>query len=146
MKLLTKPLMKQFLITVVLSLLVCTVLIGCKSAGVTVGQSNGPSPGARNGPPSHAPAHGYRRKFGYHYYPDQHVYYAPDRRTYFWLQGENWKVGVELPSHIALNLGDHVSIELETDKPYQYHDSVVRKHPGKGKGKGKGRGKGRKKN
>ena len=138
-----KTLMKQLLKSVVLSLLVCIVVIGCKSAGVTVGQSNGPSPGVRGGPPPHAPAHGYRRKFGYDYYPDQNVYYARDRGTYFWLQGENWKVGVELPSHIALNLGGHVSIELDTQTPYEHHDAVAKKHPGKGRGKGKGKGRGR---
>ncbi len=136
-----RPLMKQLLNSVVLSLLVCTVLIGCKSAGVTIGKSHEPSPGVRGGPPAHAPAHGYRRKFGYHYYPDQHVYYAPDRGTYFWLEGEAWKVSVELPNHIALNLGDRVSIELDSQTPYKHHTTVAKKHPGKGKGKGKGRGK-----
>ena len=134
-----KPLLKQLLNTVVLSLLVCTVLIGCKSAGVTIGTSNRPSPGVRGGPPPHAPAHGYRRKFGYDYYPDQHVYYARDRGTYFWLQGENWKMGVELPSRIALNLGGHVSIELGTKTPYEQHDAVAKKHPGKGRGNSGGR-------
>ena len=135
--------MKQLLNSVVLSWLVCTVLIGCKSAGVTIGKSDRPSPGVRHGPPPHAPAHGYRRKFGYHYYPDQHVYYATDRGTYFWLEGENWKVGVELPSRIALNLGGHVSIELDTQTPYEQHDAVAKKHPGKGRGQGKGKGRGR---
>lgn len=124
-----------------LSVMLAVAMISCQRAGVTIGKSNSPSTASRQGPPAHAPAHGYRRKFGYHYYPDQHVYYAPDRGTYFWLEGEAWKVGVELPSRIALNLGDHVSIELDSQTPYKQHATVARKHPGKGKGRGKGRGK-----
>ena len=126
-----------------LSVMLAVSMIGCQRAGVTIGKSNSPSTASRQGPPAHAPAHGYRRKFGYHYYPDQNVYYARDRGTYFWLQGETWKVGVELPSHIALNLGGHVSIELDTQTPYEQHDAVAKKHPGKGRGKGKGKGRGR---
>ncbi len=135
--------MKRVLNIAGLSVMLAVGMIGCQRAGVTIGKSNGPSPGMRHGPPSHAPAHGYRRKFGYDYYPDAHVFYAPDRGTYFWLQGETWKVGVELPSHIALNLGGHLSIELDTQTPYEQHHAVAKKHPGKGRGKGKGKGRGR---
>ena len=135
--------MSRLLNIAALSVLLTVALIGCKSAGVSVGHSNGPSPGARNGPPSHAPAHGYRKKHQYHYYADREVYYSPSRGTYFWLEGEKWRLGVQLPHHIALNLGDHVAIELDSDTPYGHHDSVATKHPGQGKGKGKGRGKGK---
>ena len=124
-----------------LSVMLAVSMIGCQRAGVTIGKSNSPSTASRQGPPAHAPAHGYRRKFGYHYYPDQHVYYAPDRCTYFWLEGEAGKVGVELPNRIARNPGDHVSIVLVAQTPYKQHATVARKHPGKGKGRGKGKGK-----
>lgn len=72
------------------------------------------------GPPAHAPAHGYRHKHKhkYHYYPSNNVYYDPVRKLYFYLQGDGWKTGVELPSSIRLNLGDSTSLELDTDVPY----------------------------
>lgn len=70
------------------------------------------------GPPSHAPAHGYRHKRTYHYYPDNNVYYDPERKLYFYLQGERWQTGAALPTSIRLNLGKSTSLELDTDIPY----------------------------
>ena len=71
------------------------------------------------GPPAHAPAHGYRHKHKYHYYPSHNVYYAPDRKLYFYLQGDGWKTSAELPTSIRLNLGESTSLELDTDIPYK---------------------------
>lgn len=75
--------------------------------------------GHHQGPPSHAPAHGYRHKHKYHYYPDKNVYYDLDRKLYFYLQGDGWKTGAELPTSIRLNLGKSTSLELDTDVPYK---------------------------
>lgn len=72
----------------------------------------------QHGPPSHAPAHGYRHKHQYHYYPDKNVYYDPDRKLYFYLQGDRWQTGATLPTSIRLNLGKSTSLELDTDIPY----------------------------
>jgi hypothetical protein len=72
----------------------------------------------QHGPPSHAPAYGYRHKYKYHYYPDKNVYYDLERKLYFYLQGDQWKTGVELPTSIRLNLGKSTSLELDTDVPY----------------------------
>ena len=132
--------MNRFLNIAGLSLALAVGMIGCQRAGVTIGKSNSPSTASRQGPPDHAPAHGYRKKFGYHYYPDQQVYYAPDRGTYFWLEGSSWKVGVELPYSLEVSLGSYVSIELDAHTPYKQHATVARKHPGKEKGRGRGRG------
>ena len=71
------------------------------------------------GPPAHAPAHGYRHKHKYHYYPNNNVYYDPDRKLYFYLDGDGWKSNVNLPKSIRLNLGESTSIELDTDLPYK---------------------------
>lgn len=90
----------------------------------------------RHGPPAHAPAHGYRKKFEYNYYPDTMTYYSPDRGTYFWFEGNKWRVGVELPNDIRVQLGDHVSIELEADSPYDHYKKQVKIKRGK-KGKRK---------
>ena len=71
------------------------------------------------GPPSHAPAHGYRHKHKYHYYPAKNVYYDLERKLYFYLQGDQWKTGVALPTSIRLDLGKSTSLELDTDVPYR---------------------------
>ena len=83
----------------------------------------------KKGPPAHAPAHGYRAKHQYRYYPSRSVYYDRDRRIYFYLKGDNWEVGASLPSSLRVELGDSVSIELDTDKPYIYHPDHVKKYP-----------------
>lgn len=83
----------------------------------------------KGGPPAHAPAHGYRAKYHYYYYPSSAVYYDNDRELYFYLKGDNWEVSASLPQNIRVRLGDYVSIEMETDRPYLYHDEHVRKYP-----------------
>jgi len=85
----------------------------------------------KTGPPPHAPAHGYRAKYQYRYYPSNSVYYDTDRRLYFYLKGDNWEVGASLPSSVRVGLGDSVSIELDTDKPYNHYEEHVKKYPPK---------------
>ena len=85
----------------------------------------------KKGPPAHAPAHGYRAKHQYRYYPSRSVYYDTGRGLYFYLKGDNWEVGVSLPAGLRAGLGDAVSLELETDKPYLHHAEHVQKYPTK---------------
>jgi hypothetical protein len=88
------------------------------------------------GPPSHAPAHGYRAKHQYRYYPSNSVYYDTDRGLYFYIKGDNWEVGASLPSPLKVGLGDYINLELETDKPYVHHKEHIKKYPpGKSKKK-----------
>jgi hypothetical protein len=82
----------------------------------------------KGGPPPHAPAHGYRAKHKYQYYPSCRVYFDPSRDIYFYLDGPNWRFSVSLPHTIQL-VGDYVSIEMNTDKPYIYYDEHKRKYP-----------------
>ena len=90
----------------------------------------------KGGPPAHAPAHGYRAKHKYRYYPDQKVYHDPDRGLYFYLKGDNWEVGAKLPSHLSAGLGESVTLELDTDKPHVHNAEHIKKYPPK-KSKGK---------
>ena len=83
----------------------------------------------KGGPPSHAPAYGYRAKYQYRYYPGSSVYYDYERKIYFYIKGDHWEVGASLPSHLRIGLGDSVDIELDTDKPYIYHAEHVKKYP-----------------
>ena len=90
----------------------------------------------KGGPPAHAPAHGYRAKHQYRYYPSSNVYKDTEKGIYFYLKGDNWEVGASLPLPLREGLGESVSLELDTDKPYIHHAEHVKKYPPK-KSKGK---------
>ena len=85
----------------------------------------------KGGPPAHAPAHGYRAKHQYRYYPTQKVYHDTDKGLYFYLKGDNWEVGASLPTHLKASLGESVTIELDTDKPYVHNSDHIRMYPPK---------------
>ena len=85
----------------------------------------------KGGPPAHAPAHGYRAKHQYRYYPSSNVYKDTERGIYFYLKGDKWEVGASLPLPLRDGLGESVSLELDTDKPYIHHDEHVKKYPPK---------------
>ena len=90
----------------------------------------------KGGPPPHAPAHGYRAKHTYRYYPGAHVYFDIHKKAYFYLEGGNWRVSVSLPQELRVQLGDHVTIEMDSDKPYtKYKEHKEKYPPGKGKKK-----------
>jgi len=92
----------------------------------------------KGGPPPHAPAHGYRAKYNYRYYPSCSVYYDTYRKLYFYLKGPNWQISASLPHAIQVSLGEHVSIVMDTDKPYIHYQEHKRKYPpGQLKKKGK---------
>jgi hypothetical protein len=114
------------------------------------------------GPPPHAPAHGYRAKHQYRYYPYQNVYYEQARGMYFYLSGNGWAFGASLPTSLTVaSLGTYVSIGLDTGHPYEFNHEHVVKYPkekyrgkgkddddddqGNGKGNSQGKGKGGKK-
>lgn len=124
-----------------------------------------------NGPPSWAPAHGRRAKAKFHYYPAQQVYRNASTGAWVYYRNGEWSVGMNLPSVISIGSDSRfVSLEMNSDRPYTYHQEVIRSypssivrvkigsssnkvsssHPGKGRGPSQGRGnsgksKGRKK-
>ena len=59
----------------------------------------------------------------------QSVYYDDARRLYFFLKGDNWEVGASLPTGLKADLGDYVSIEMDTDKPYLHYSEHVKQYP-----------------
>jgi hypothetical protein len=83
----------------------------------------------KNGPPDHAPAHGYRAKHSYHYYPESHVYFDTGRSLYFYLSDGAWKVSASLPGSLKVSLGSHVSIDMDSDKPYTNYSEHRSKYP-----------------
>ncbi len=87
------------------------------------------SDSGHGGPPAHAPAHGYRARHSYLYYPSSHVYFDTTRRVYFCLTDGYWKMSVSLPSSITINVGEAVSIVLDTDRPYQHFNTHKKRYP-----------------
>ena len=85
--------------------------------------------GNKSGPPDHAPAKGYRAQFQYRYYPDAEVYYDADRKVYFYFEGNGWHIGASLPNSLQASLGDSVNLEMNTDKPFLYHDEHKAQYP-----------------
>lgn len=85
-------------------------------------------------PPPWAPAHGYRAKHQYLYYPSAQVYFEPARGVYFYFSGGRWSVSASLPNSIHIDRGAAVTLDMDTDKPYKYHSDVVNHYPpGQGK-------------
>ena len=82
-------------------------------------------------PPDWAPAHGYRAKHEYVYYREREIYYAPESRLWFWLDGGDWRFGASLPGGYQQFTTGGVTIELGSDRPYTEHSYVV-EHYGKG--------------
>ena len=120
------------------ALITCSIAVfirGCTTMGV--GVQTGPNdrkgykhpPVAKKGPPAHAPAHGYRAKHRYRYYPSCSVYFDIGRAVYFYLEGNNWSISVELPNHLRVRLGGSVVIEMDTDRPYIEHKYHKQKYP-----------------
>ncbi|SFS19662.1 hypothetical protein SAMN05216570_4082 [Dyella sp. OK004] len=84
------------------------------------------------GPPPWAPAHGWRAKHHYTYYPEGEVYYAPDTRMWFWLDGGSWRSGISLPIDFQgyVRTGG-ISIDLDDERPYVEHTYVVEHYGGR---------------
>ncbi len=104
--------------------------------GITVqwgdGAKQGPSSGGykkKGGPPPHAPAHGYRAKHQYRYYPSRNVYYDQGRGVYFYIKGDGWAVGASLPTHLQSDLGYAVNLDLDTDTPYEFNADHLKQYP-----------------
>jgi|Deesub1362A_J573_1020465.scaffolds.fasta_scaffold00873_11 hypothetical protein len=81
------------------------------------------------GPPPWAPAHGYRAKHVYRYYPESFVYFDVDCGIYFYLQGGTWKRAPRLPVTIRVDWDHYVILEMDTDRPYIFHEEVVKSYP-----------------
>ena len=131
--------------TLILILGSCITLSGCLATGTGYrdrGDSHVETLHREKAPPPWAPAHGYRAKHQYRYYPSSHVYYDTGRGIYFYYGDGKWRISVSLPSHIHIDAGDYVSLEMNTDEPYRFHPDVVKRYPpGQLKNKHKKKGK-----
>ena len=105
-----------FLITIIF--IISFSLISTDEGNFRIGCSFVLAKGKKAGPPEHAKAHGYRAKHTYRYYPSANAYYDVERKSYFYLEGNNWRVGVSLPDNLNVRLGSYVTIGMDSDKPY----------------------------
>jgi hypothetical protein len=66
------------------------------------------------------------RKHDYVYYGDHDIYFAPETKTYFWREGNDWRSGLELPpeSRAYITRGG-VKIQLDTERPYERNEWVI---------------------
>ena len=80
-------------------------------------------------PPPHAPAHGRRAQYKYHYYPSSEVYFNPGTGIYFYLSNSTWRSTASLSYNLKTALGEYVPLSIDSDRPYQYHDEHKRKYP-----------------
>ena len=130
--------------------LIMLFIFGCASTRGGVGYGWGSQEPAhqpeskvahKHGPPDHAPAHGYRAKYRYRYYPAQEVYYNTERRLYFYIEGGVWVSDALLPYQLKINLGKYETVEIDSITPYAYHEHKIKKKkkvpPGQAKKKKK---------
>jgi hypothetical protein len=65
--------------------------------------------------------------YDYEYYPDEEVYFYPATGVYFWFGGGGWHSGPHAPDGIVLH--DHVTVRLNSPRPYEQHETVRAQHP-----------------
>lgn len=127
----------------VFGLYMFSTLMGCQGTSLTTENDphTGPSPGyQKGGPPPWAPAHGYRAKHRYYYYPSYRVYYEKERGVYFYYKDGKWRASVSLPSEVQISSSNYLILEMDSDKPYEYDHEVVKRYPpGQLKKKNKGK-------
>ncbi len=108
----------------------CFLAATGSNSRVAVATSPTPAPPPQKAPPQHAKAYGKRAQHHYRYYPDASVYFDTGRDLYFYLDSRgNWQMSVSLPHAISVRLGDHVSISMESDRPYSGYDEHRKQYP-----------------
>jgi hypothetical protein len=115
-----------FLITIIF--IISFSLISTHEGGIQIRSHSVLAKGKKSGPPQHAKAHGYRAKHTYRYYPAANAYYDVERKSYFYLEGTNWRVGVSLPDNLNVRLGNYVTIGMDSDKPYTSFEEHKRQY------------------
>ena len=91
----------------------------------------------KGGPPSWAPAHGYRAKrhhiqtVRYVYNPDYNIYFDRHNEVYIYTSRGRWVVSARLPislNHRSVRDGFLVEIELTGHAPYAYNHVHVKQY------------------
>jgi hypothetical protein len=147
----TKAISLNHLFALLVLIIIGFMNMGFTSVRIIIEQ---PTPGpvvyktSKNTPPPWAPAHGYRAKNQYRYYPCSQVYYEPARQRYFYFSNGQWRVSMSLPVASRPRQQHYVTLNMDTDRPYRYHSHLVQTYPyepkkNMNKGRDNSRGKGR---
>jgi len=128
--------MKRLVFLLTIGLLVFAFSSTCLAGGAISAQwgdsgkqSEAPVYKKKSGPPPHAPAHGYRAKHQYRYYPSCNVYHEPSQELYFYMKGDGWAVGASLPTDLMSSMGASVTLDMDTDKPYEHNAEHLKQYP-----------------
>ena len=76
----------------------------------------------QHGPPSWAPAHGYRVKTRYVFFKEHETYYDLKKGVYISYKNGNWEISAEIPlelKNIDLEGAIQIEVEYEGDDPYK---------------------------
>jgi hypothetical protein len=125
----------------ILAVLIFLSFSGCRTTGsIFIGNTwPGPGPSYDEGAPPWATAHGNRAKHTYRYYPYNGIYFEERAGAYFYMNDGRWQMSSSLPVSIRITINDFVTLDMDTDRPYEYHNDVVKRYPpGQQKDKGNG--------
>lgn len=81
------------------------------------------------GPPPWAKRRWFARERVYYFYPEVEVYYRPADRMWFYTDRGAWRMSVELPTSVRIDLGHNVQLSMTTDRPFERHREVVVYYP-----------------
>ena len=105
-------------------------LSGCRTAaGIVIGVPLSGPFSYEEGPPPWAPAHGNRAKHMYRYYPYYGIYFEERTGAYFYMSNGEWHSSASLPVSVRIAVNDFVMLDMDSDRPYQYHNDVVKRYP-----------------
>ncbi len=66
--------------------------------------------------------------YHYWYYPHDQFYFDRDHNVYYFQEHGDWRQSDHLPSRYSFD-SPHVTIDENTDKPYENHKRHMREHP-----------------
>lgn len=85
----------------------------------------------RKGPPSWAPAHGYRAKIRHVYFPEHNIYYDRYKEAYIYISMGKWEVNARLPlplRNLDLYNATYVEIYSTDNAPHVYNSQHIARY------------------
>ncbi len=71
-------------------------------------------------------------EYQYRYYPDASVYFDEGRKQYFYNVNGQWEKAAALPGELQARLDEFVELDMNTEKPFQYHQEIRQTYPDSG--------------
>ena len=71
----------------------------------------------------------YQRNQSYLYYPGYDVYYRSSDHMWFYSDRGQWRSNRNLPDGIRIDFNRSVTLNMATDRPYQFHQQVSTSYP-----------------